>query len=148
MMFKEFMISIISLSFLCVVSDMLMPEGALKKYLRLTFGFMMMCTLIMPMTKIIDIEPFEFSFDNGIGNEEIAAKSDAYILKKHEENVANYITELFGEGTEAFIELYSNGSVKGVVIYTENSNASLAEEVKRTLGCENIKVSKRDEHGN
>lgn len=147
-MFKEFMVNIISLSFLCVVSDMLMPEGAIKKYLRLTFGFMMMCTLIMPMAEMIDIEPFEFSFDSNMSNEEITAKSDAYILKVHEKNVANYIVELFGEGTEAFVELYSDGKVKSVVIYTENNNALLTEQVKEALGCENIRISKRNENGN
>lgn len=147
-MFKEFIIKVISLAFLCIVSDMLMPEGTMKKYLSLTFGFMMMCTLIMPITRVIDTEPFEFSFEGEISNEEINAKSDAYILKLHEENVRKYVIDAFGEGTDAFVELYSDGSIKSVVVYTKKDDAILIGKLKETLGCENIKVIKRNENDN
>lgn len=143
MMFKEFITSVVSLSFLAVVSDMLMPEGTMKKYLSLTFGFMMMCALIAPITKTSEIELFEFSFDSEITNDEIQAKSDAYILKLHEENIRKYIVETFGEGTEAFVQLYADGRVKGVTIYTQNQDLHLLNEMKKTLGCENIEIAKR-----
>ncbi len=142
-MLKEFMVSVISLSFLALVSDMLMPEGTMKKYLSLSFGFMMMCTLIIPVTGIVNSEPFEFSFDSEITSEEIQAKSDAYVLKLHEENIRSYIVEAFGEGTQVFIELYSDGRVKQVVIYSENNNLLLLDKIKKTLGCENIEITKR-----
>lgn len=142
-MFKEFMTGVISLAFLCTISNMLMPEGTLKKYLSLTFGFMMIATLIMPMVKIKDCEPFEFSFDYDMNSEEINAKSDAYILELHEENIRKHIKELFGENAEVFIELYADGRVKSVDIYTEKFNLTDLEKLKKTLGCDNIEVKKR-----
>ena len=137
------MVSVISLAFLCIVSDMLMPEGTMKKYMSLTFGFMMICALIMPLTQIIDSEPFEFSFDSYMSSEEINAKSDAYILKLHEENIKDYIVDIFGAETEVFTQLYSDGSIKSVIIYTEKSDPLTLEKLKETLGCENIVIKKR-----
>ena len=142
-MFKDFIINVISLAFFCVISDMLMPEGTMKKYLSLTFGFMMICTLAMPLTRIINAEPFEFSFDSSMSNEEINAKSDAYILKLHEENIRAYITEIYGNDTEAFVDLYSDGSIKSVAVHTPNNDPILLKELKEILGCENIEVKMR-----
>lgn len=146
-MFKEFVISIISLAFLCTVSDMIMPEGSMKKYFKLAMGFMMMCVLISPVTKIIDIAPFEFSFKQDMSNEEISAKSDAYILKMHEENIREHILNIIGNNAEAFVEINSDGTVKNVVIRCSYVSEGTLKSLKSELGCENIKVISEDEHG-
>lgn len=143
-MFKSFFAGVISLAFFAIVSDMLMPEGTLKKYLRLTFGFMMMCTLIAPVKSAVSSMPFEFSFETEMSNEEIFAKSDAYVLKLHEENIREYISEIIGEDSEVFIDLYANGEIKQIVIYTNKENPILISQLKQTLGCDNIRFSKRN----
>ena len=143
-MFKSFFSGVISLAFFAIVSDMLMPEGTLKKYMSLTFGFMMMCTLIAPVKSLINTAPFEFSFDAEISNEEIRAKSDAYVLKLHEDNIREYIRQIMGENAEVFIDLYSDGQVREVIIYTDTNNPLLLSQLKQTLGCDNIRFSKRN----
>ena len=145
-MFRSFFSGVIPLAFFAIVSDMLMPEGTLKKYMSLTFGFMMMCTLIAPVKSFINTTPFEFSFDAEMSNEEITAKSDAYVLKLHEENIREYIRQIIGENAEVFIDLYSDGQVREVIIYTDTNNPLLLSQLKQTLGCDNIRFSKRNKY--
>ncbi|MBQ8541032.1 MAG: stage III sporulation protein AF [Clostridia bacterium] len=142
-MLKSFIVSIVSISFLCIVSDMIIPEGTMKKYLKLVFGFMIMSALLAPVTKFKQTEPFRFSFDSEISNEEITAKSDAYILKIHEDNIRKHIETYFAGDTEIFIELFSDGRVKSVKIYCEKPDILIEEKLKSTLGCENIELVKR-----
>lgn len=142
-MLKGFIVSIVSISFLCIVSDMIIPEGTMKKYLKLVFGFMIMSALLTPVTKFKQTEPFHFSFDSEITNEEINAKSDAYILKIHENNIRKHIETYFASDAEIFIELFSDGRVKSVKIYCENPDFLIEEKLKSTLGCENIELIKR-----
>ena len=115
----------------------------MKKYLKLVFGFMIMSALLNPVTKLKQTEPFRFSFDSEITNEEIQAKSDAYILKIHEDNIKKHIETYFNPDAEIFIELFSDGSVKSVKIYCENPDILIKEKLKSTLGCENIELIKK-----
>ena len=143
-MFKEFVTRVISLAFLCIVSEMIMPEGSMKKYLHLAVGFMMMCVLISPVTNLLNPESFEFSFDSEMTNEEIIAESEAYILKLHEENIREHVINIYGHECEVFVKVNSDGMVKEVIIRSDISDNLRINRLKEELGCENIKIIKRN----
>lgn len=139
-MIKEFIISIVSMVFLCTVCEMLMPEGKLKKYFHLVVGFIMMCVLMKPFAKdIVSTEEFWIDFDTEITEEELRAESEAYILRLHEENLKNRIKEICGDETEVFIELYSDGQVKAITIHGTITQENIRDVVNE-IGCEDIKV--------
>lgn len=142
-MLKEFIVSIASISFLCVISNMITPEGTMKKYLKLIFGFLVMSTLLMPAIRIKESEPFTFSFTDEISNEEINAKSEAYILKIHKDNIKKHVESHFDSSSEVFVELFADGRVKSVKIYCDNPDFLIKEKLKGELGCENIELRKR-----
>lgn len=139
-MFKEFAINIIALAFLGAVLEMITPNGTMRKYFKLVMGFMMMLALISPIKKGADMGNFEFSFDAETSEEEIQAKSNAYILKLHEDNIVNYIKSYLGQDTEVFVEIFSDGNVKSVSIQGKYVSEEKLATIKSELGCENIKV--------
>ena len=148
-MLKTFLQSVIALAFLGTVCDMMMPENAVKKYFKLTFGFMMIFILINPLTKNINTTDFEFSFDEFMSNEEIKSTSDSYILKMHEENISNYVSEKTGcKSEQIFVELYSDGAVKSVAIRDAVVPYGIIADLKIELGCEKIYIYKDDTNAN
>ncbi len=138
-MIKNFICSIIGVAFLSTVCEMIAPEGKLKKYYKLIMGFVMMAVLLKPLTNISDFPTFEFSVNESITEEELLAAGNAYILKIHEENIRQKILDICGENIEVFIELFTDGRVKSVDIKGK-VNSSNIEQLKKELGCENIKV--------
>ncbi len=137
-MFKDFLTGIIALAFFGTVCEMIMPKGAIEKYFKLAFGFMMMFILISPVAKGINGTKFEFSFDELMSNEEISAKNDYYILKMHEENIQKQVLEKVGDNAQVFVEVFTDGTVKSVTIRDVNVHDTVINELKTTLGCENI----------
>lgn len=137
-MFKDFLSGIIALSFFGTICEMIMPKGAIEKYFKLAFGFMMMFVLVSPVTKSIDSTEFEFSFDELMSNEEISAKNDYYILKMHEENIQKQVLERVGGNAQVYVEIFADGTVKSVTIRGVRVNDTVINELKTMLGCENI----------
>ena len=144
-MIKEFVLKIVGTAFVCIVCEFIIPEGSLKKYFRLTIGFIMMCVLMNPILNISDLKEFEFKFDGGMSEEEIRSESDAYILRLHEENVLNYIKQLCGEDVEIFIEMFADGQIKSVKIIGNDISTNTLETLKRELGCEKITITDNKE---
>ncbi len=148
-MFKDFMINVVALSFLATACEMIMPDGSIKKYLKLIMGFMVMVTLLNPVLKNMQSpQEFEFSFEEFQSDEDFSAKSDAYILKLHEENIKNHIREKTGGDGEIFTELYSDGRVKEVTIRNSHIPLAVIEELKRELDCEKIQIINGDDNEN
>lgn len=142
-MIKELIISVIGIAFLSVACEMIMPEGKMKKYYKLVIGFILMCVLMQPLSSITEFKEFEFSLGENITEEELLAESEAYILKFHEENIKNHVLDMCSDGTEVFVDLYSDGLVKSVVIRGNIAEGNLAY-LKKELGCENITVKNGD----
>lgn len=140
-MIKSFISGIAGAVFLAVACEMIMPEGCMKKYIRLAMGFVMISVMISPFINGAKLPEFEFDFDSAYTEEELTAQSRAYILSYHRENVEKRAREICGEGSKAYAEINSDGSVKSVRIESvnnvENKRAELAEE----FGCENIIIS-------
>lgn len=138
-MIKEFILSIISIAFLSTVCEMIIPEGKMKSYYKLVFGFILMCVLIKPVGNINNFPEIDFSSESVITEEELKAASNAYILKIHEENIKSRICELCGDDIEIFIELFSDGNIRSVTIRGEVPSTTI-EFLKTELGCNDIKV--------
>ncbi|MCD8048824.1 MAG: stage III sporulation protein AF [Clostridia bacterium] len=140
-MIKNVLINVTGAVFLSVVCEMIMPEGSLKKYLRLAIGFIMAAVLISPIAGGIEIEMPEFSFGEEMSEDELTAKSDALVLKMHRENVEKRAEEIAGEGSEAYAEIASDGSVRSVRVIAAQGAADVSERLKAEFGCEDVVIT-------
>lgn len=136
-MIKNLIISVICVVFFSTAFDMIFPDGSLKKYFKLVMGFILIRVIIMPFTGDFEAPQFDFQFDKTYTEEELNAISDAYILKLHEDNITNYIKEICGEENDVFVELFSDGIIRSIVIEGNVDNKTI-EYLKDELGCENI----------
>lgn len=140
-MIKSFISGIIGVVFLSVACEMIMPEGSMKKYIRLAMGFIMISVLISPFLKGGKTVELEFDFDSAYSEEELIAKSNAYILMYHRENIEKRAEEICGEGSKAYAEVNSDGSVRMVSIQSENNLENKRDALVKEFGCENIIIS-------
>ncbi|MBQ7976943.1 MAG: stage III sporulation protein AF [Clostridia bacterium] len=139
-MIKNLILSLIGTVFLCTLSELIMPEGNMKKYFRLVIGFIVMCVLISPFGSIDQIDTYKFEFDGGMSESELKAGSEAYMMQLHKENIARRIKEIAGENCEAFVQVHSDGSVISITIRGENVSADAINKIKTETGCGNITI--------
>lgn len=140
-MIKSFISGIVGVVFLAVACEMIMPEGCMKKYIRLAMGFVMISVMISPFIKGAKLPEFEFEFDSAYTEEELTAQSNAYILMYHRKNIEKRAREICGEGAKAYAEVNSDGSVKSIRIESENNIENKRAELVKEFGCENIIIS-------
>ncbi|MGM9551685.1 MAG: stage III sporulation protein AF [Clostridia bacterium] len=133
-----FLKSVISVSFLSVICDLVLPKSGMEKYIKLVLGFIMMSVLISPINSDISLNFSDYEFFD-MPEEELYAQSDAYILELHKNNIENKVKEICGSDTDVFIDLYSDGLIKSVTI-SGNDKEKYISRLKEELGCENIKV--------
>ena len=125
-----------------------MPEGSMKKYFRLVIGFVVMCVLISPFGSIDKIKTYQFEFDGGMSESELKAGSEAYMLKLHRENIAKRVEEIAGEGSEAFVQIHSDGSVIEITLKGKNISSDAINKIKTETGCSNITILNGDDNEN
>ncbi len=147
-MIKNLIISLIGTVFLCTLSEFIMPEGSMKKYFRLVIGFVVMCVLISPFGSIDKIKTYQFEFDGGMSESELKAGSEAYMLKLHRENIAKRVEEIAGEGSEAFVQIHSDGSVIEITLKGKNISSDAINKIKTETGCSNITIINGDDNEN
>ena len=135
--------SIAGAIFISVVCEMIMPEGSVKKYVRLAIGFMMISVIISPFTKGIELPELDFEIEAGFSKEELEARNDAYILDIHRKNIEKRAEEMCGEGAKAYAEVFSDGTVHSVRIEAEGDISYMLPEIKKEFGCENIEIVER-----
>lgn len=139
-MIRSFVSEIVGVVFLSAACEMLMPEGTMKKYVRLAIGFVMIAVFMSPFTKEAEAPRLSFDFGSAYSEEELRAQSDAYVLEFHRKNIEERAVEICGEGSSAHAEVYSDGQVKSVTITADRDMGDKLPKLKEEFGCENIVI--------
>lgn len=147
-MIKNMILSLIGTVFVSSLCEMIIPEGNMKKYFRLVWGFVVVCIILKPIGQWKGNETFEFEFENSIGEEEMRAESEAYILQVHKENIARRVSEIAGGECKVFVNVSSVGEVLSIAIETKSITADAINKIKQETGCDNVKILSGDENEN
>jgi len=130
--------------FLSTAVASIMPAGSMKKYVRLAIGFVMIIILTRPITKNIDLPELDFEFSESLDEAELQGEGDALVLKFHRKNLEREAERIAGEGSKAYVDLYSDGNVRSIAIYAPDLSPEKLNEIKRTLGCDNILIEEKE----
>lgn len=141
---REYMLSLGSVLMLIAFSNMIVPEGNIKKYVALATGFMIISTALT----ILPGSAGDISFSANtfsISEEEVSkiqAEYRAEVIKRHRENLETKIEEYLSEGAKAYVEVTEEGEVTGVTIHTTKDESEAVMYIIENLGIkrERIKI--------
>lgn len=115
---RDYMIALGTVMMLTALSNMLLPEGSIKKFATLAMGFMLICAVTSPLPNLIkevnlDAESFEY---DEADIQKAEATYRAQVIKKHRENLNALIEEKMVHGSKAYVETSENGDIISVTI--------------------------------
>ena len=122
---REYMLSLGSVLMLIAFSNMIVPEGNIKKYVSLATGFMIISTALT----IIPGSIGEISFSESafqISDEDVMkvqAEYSAKVIKKHRENLEQKIEEHMHEGSKAYVEVTQEGEITSVTLLSKKDES-------------------------
>lgn len=141
---KEYMTTLGVILMLISFSNMLIPEGSIKKYTSLAMGFILICSALsfIPADKndaFFDIEPFTFSEEEIEENE---ALYRAEVIKKHRENLENAVKAKLKNGGRVYVEVNPQGEVSSVTLWIRGDESSAVSYIIENFGVtrEEIKL--------
>ncbi len=141
---REYMLSLGSVLMLIAFSNMIVPEGNIKKYVALATGFMIISTALTILPG--SMGEISFSADTfSISDEEVSkiqAEYSAEVIKKHKENLESKIEEHMTQGAKAYVEVTEEGEVIGVTILSSQDESKAIMYIIENLGVkrERIKI--------
>lgn len=124
---------------IAALTDMLAPEGSFKKYCRLICGFVVLATVLSPVTSKSTLFPAEnFYADTDAARRKIRAE----VLVRHRENLALLIENRFPPA-KAYVEVDDEGNVTKVSVENAADEAAVKEYVTQNfaIGEENVKIN-------
>ena len=132
---RDYMITLGSVLMMIAVSDILMPEGDIKKFASLAMGFMVITAAVMPLGNMA--EKFKFDASSFEIDEEKLRESEAEyraeVIKKHRENLALKIQEKIKHGSKVTVEVYENGEISSVTIVLKGDESAAVAYITDTL---------------
>lgn len=119
------------------LADMLIPQGEFQKYCRLVCGFIVLATVLSPITGGVP----EFTPESYIDTEAAQIEARARILNSHRENLVKIIENEFG-GSRAYVEVDDEGNVTKVTVENAEDEKAVREYIRENMGeeCE-IKIN-------
>ena len=133
---KDYMTSLGVVLMLIALSNMLIPEGSIKKYASLAMGFMLICAALsfLPTGNKFPI----FTDDSLSLNEEDIAYAEAQyraeVIKRHRENLEKTIEEKLKYGGKAYVEVAPNGEVISVTLEVFGDESRAVAYIVDNLG--------------
>jgi|GEM_PF-1656681 len=132
---REYIISLGSVMMLIAFSNILLPEGSIKKFASLAMGFMLISTAIAPLpSRLEDIKIDAQSFE--IDEEDIAAAQAQYkaqILKRQREILADKISEHIKHGSKVYVQTSPDGEIISVTLSLKGDESSAVAYITDTL---------------
>ena len=142
---REYMMNLGSVLMLIALSNMIIPEGGVKKYASLAMGFM----LISSAVSIIPVKVEDISFstaEKAISQSQIFDLKEQFqadIMKKHRENLENIIEEKMKYGSKAYVKITEDGEIESVEIFARGDESAAVFYIVDSLKVprERIKLS-------
>ncbi len=132
---REYIISLGSVMMLIAFSNILLPEGSIKKFASLAMGFMLISTAIAPLPSRLEdikIDAQSFVLDEG----DIAAAQAQYkaqILKRQREILADKISEYIKHGSKVYVQTSPDGEIISVTLSLKGDESSAIAYITDTL---------------
>ena len=140
---KDYMTSLGVVLMLIALSNMLVPEGSIKKYASLAMGFMLITSAISFIPTGSEAPIFtEDSFS--ISEEEVASAQAHYraeVLKRHRENLEKTIEEKLKYGGRAYVEVSPDGEVISVALTVFGDESRAVAYIVENLGIGRERIS-------
>lgn len=113
---KDYIISVGAVMMLLSFSQLLLPEGGLKKFASLAAGFIIINALVAPLGKglsEIDVGSISVSEASpGISDAQFRAE----VIKKHRENLAELIEKKTRFKSRAYVETDNDGNITKITL--------------------------------
>lgn len=112
---REYIISLGGVMTLSALTQMLMPEGSIKKFASLATGFMIIAAILSPIP--FNIKDINFKTENTeLDFASAEATYRAEVITRHRENLGEKINEQMVNGSKAFVETDNDGNITSVTI--------------------------------
>lgn len=112
---REYIISLGGVMTLSALTQMLMPEGSIKKFASLATGFMIIAAILSPIP--FNIKDINFKTENTeLDFSSAEATYRAEVIMRHRENLGEKINEQMVNGSKAFVETDNDGNITSVTI--------------------------------
>lgn len=116
---REYMKNLGTIMMMIALSNMLIPEGGIKKFASLATGFM----LITAAVAVVPKNAMEFSFSSPAYTfdekrmEEAEERYRQQVIENHRENIEGLIEEKFIHSSKAQVETDREGNITKVTLY-------------------------------
>ena len=116
---REYMKNLGTIMMMIALSNMLIPEGEIKKFASLATGFMLITAAVAVVPK--DVSEFSFSspaytFDEK-RMEEAEERYREQVMENHRENIRGLIEEKFVHQSRAEVETDREGNIEKITLY-------------------------------
>ena len=116
---REYMKNLGTIMMMIALSNMLIPEGGIKKFASLATGFMLITAAVAVVPK--DVSEFSFSlpaytFDEK-RMEEAEERYREQVMENHRENIRGLIEEKFVHQSRAEVETDREGNIEKITLY-------------------------------
>jgi len=142
---REYIISLGCVMTISALAQMLMPEGSIKKFASLAMGFMIVATVLSPIS--FNIKDLTFKSESTeIDFSSAEATYRAEVIMRHKENLNEKINAQMVHGSKAFVETDNDGNITSVTIRArgDESKAVLYITNELKVSRERIKIINED----
>lgn len=115
-------------------SQLLLPDGGLKKFASLAAGFMIISAVISPLGSV----PADTLENFTIPSENSSAANDALyraeVIRRHRENLAGIIKKKLRHKSRAYVDTDNDGNITKITLYCGGDESECVAYIIRELG--------------
>ncbi len=140
---REYMKNLGTIMMMIALSNMLIPEGGIKKFASLAMGFMLITAAIAIVPKNVS----EFSFSSPAYTfdekrmEEAEERYRQQVMENHRENLRRLIEENFVHSSKAQVETDIEGNIKKVTLYIRGDESRAITYIVNELNFPRERIS-------
>ena len=140
---REYMKNLGTIMMMIALSNMLIPEGGIKKFASLATGFMLITAAVAVVPKNVS----EFSFSSPAYTfdekrmEEAEEKYRQQVMENHRENIEKLISENFVHPSKAQVETDREGNITKVTLYVHGDESRAISYIVNKLSFPRERIS-------
>ena len=140
---REYMKNLGTIMMMIALSNMLIPEGGIKKFASLATGFMLITAAVAVVPKNVS----EFSFSSPAYTfdekkmEEAEEKYREQVIENHRENIEGLISEKFIHSSKAQVETDQEGNITKVTLYVSGDESKAISYIVNELKFPRERIS-------
>ena len=143
---KEYIISVGTVMMLISFSQMILPEGGLKRFASLATGFMIICAVLSPLRGGKALDFSGITVENAATFPEAdASVYRAEVLKQHRENLEKAV-ESHMNGGKAYVEVDNDGNITKITLRSGMDESGAVSYIVSELGLPRERIVVTDEN--